>query len=70
MEIKLESVGLAASGNSNNFIGGGYQNFIGSVAGSAGNTSCFILGRSNGVYGTVGGAIGASNSVYSSTERW
>ena len=60
-------LGLAASGNSNNFIGGGYQNFIGSVAGSA-NTSCFILGRSNGVYGTVGGAIGASNSVYSSTS--
>ena len=43
------------------------QILIGTGAGSAGNTSCFILGRSNGVHGTAGGAIGGSNTVYSST---
>jgi len=61
--------GLTTSqSNSNNFIGGGFQNKIGNVVGSTGNTSSFILGRSNSVQGTVGGAIGAGNIVFSSTN--
>lgn len=60
--------GLAGSNNGNNFIGGGFQNNVGTVAGSSANTSCFALGRTNNVQGTVGGAIGAGNTVFSSTN--
>lgn len=60
-------VGLGSNG-SHNFIGGGFGNNIGTGVGTSGNTSSFILGRSNQVQGTAGGAIGAGNTVYSSTS--